>query len=320
VADPQPTQRISVVIRNVAWVGIVAHAGFIPMFWLLGQPRLALFNILSVVTWVAAAVANRRGMSTLAMWMLTLEVAAHAVLAVMTLGWASGFQYYLVPLIPFVMFNDRLSMPRAVVISAGVFMTFLGLRVLAPEGSLPTLFAQAQSYANIAIPFLALALVSVYFRMASITAERHMEKMAETDALTGLLNRRRMSERLNEEQARFAAGGKPFCVILADVDHFKLIAEGLRGRDSASRWGGEEFLMLLPETTIEGARDVAGRLRSAAETRLFELAGLKQRVTLTFGVAPYGTGRSLEDCIKAADEAMYEGKKSGRNTVVGAGA
>ncbi len=274
------------------------------------------------------------------MWLLTVEVAAHAVLAVMTLGWASGFQYYLIPLIPFVMFNDRLSMPRAVATSIGVFVTFLALRIFAAEGSLGSWFAQAQSYANIAIPFLALALVSIYFRLASITAERHMEKMAETDSLTGLLNRRRMGERLAEEQARFAAGGKPFCVILADVDHFKLIndthghasgdrvlravaqlfSEGLRGRDSASRWGGEEFLMLLPETTLEGARDVAGRLRMAAETRLFELAGLKQRVTLTFGVAIYGTGRSLEDCLKAADEAMYAGKSAGRNTVVGAGA
>src|SRR5262249_38170608 len=160
-------------------------------------------------------------------------------------------------------------MPWVVATSVGVFAMFIGLRAFAPEGALSTPFAHVQSYANIAIPFLALALVSIYFRLASVTAERHLEKMAETDPLTVLLNRRRMSERLSQEAAAFGDGGKVFSVILADVDHFKaindsfghitgdrvlravakLLSEGLRGRDDAARWGGEEFLMLLPETT-----------------------------------------------------------------------
>jgi len=95
-----PEARIAVVIRNVVWVGIVAHLGFIPMFWLLGQRPLALFNIASVAIWVAALFANRRGRSTAAMWLLTFEVTAHAALAVMALGWASGFQYYLIRSFP----------------------------------------------------------------------------------------------------------------------------------------------------------------------------------------------------------------------------
>jgi diguanylate cyclase (GGDEF)-like protein len=336
VAASQPSARIAVVIRNVVWVGIIAHAGFIPVFWLLGQPWLAAFNVLSVATWVVATVLNRRGSSTSAMWLITLEVATHAALAVSALGWASGFQYYLIPLIPFVMFNDRLPTAVVAATSAAVFLAFLSLRIFAPDGTLDSPFARAQSYANIAIPFLALALVSVYFRLASTTAERHLEKIAETDPLTGLLNRRRMSERLSEEHARASGGGKPFSVVIADVDHFKkindthghaagdrvlravaqLLTEGLRGRDAAARWGGEEFLMLLPETTLEGARDVADRLRASAEQRLRELSELERHVTLTFGVAVFAPGVSVEACLKSADEALYAGKRGGRNRVV----
>src|SRR6185312_3286744 len=85
-----PPPRIAAVIRYVVWIGIAAHAAFIPMFGLMGQPRLAAFNVASVSIWLAAALANRRGRSTLAMWLVTVEVVVHAVLAVTALGWASG--------------------------------------------------------------------------------------------------------------------------------------------------------------------------------------------------------------------------------------
>jgi diguanylate cyclase (GGDEF)-like protein len=328
--------RIAVVIRNVVWVGIVAHAGFVPAFWLLGQPVLSAFNLLSVAVWAAARTANQRGQSNVAMWLLTLEVSAHAALAVGSLGWASGFQYYLIPLIPFVMFNDRLSTRTAVMVSIAVFCLFVGLKALAPEGRLDGPMALAQSYANILIPFLALGLVSVFFRVASTQAEAQHARMAVTDPLTGLYNRRRMDERLREEQARHQQTGSVFGLILADVDHFKsindtlghdtgdkvlcaiarLLESGLRGQDSAARWGGEEFLLLLPDTQLDGARDVANRLRAAAETRLTEELALGRPVTLTFGVSAYSGTSSLEDCLKAADTALYAGKNAGRNRVV----
>ncbi|MBK7863564.1 MAG: GGDEF domain-containing protein [Archangiaceae bacterium] len=331
-----PLARISVVIRNVVWVGIVAHAGFVPMFWLLGHPLLAAFNVLSVASWVAARQFNRRGHSTVAMWLLVGEVSAHALLAVMTLGWASGFQYYLIPLIPFVMFNDRLGMKVVAGVSVTVCFAFLGLHALAPAGDVAGPVAVAQTYANIVIPFLALALVSVYFRVASTTAEQYLARMALTDPLTGLLNRRRMDERLEEERSRFERSGRAFGVILADVDHFKsindsyghevgdrvlravasVLKQGLRGQDEAARWGGEEFLLLLPDTHQQGARDVADRLREAIERQLTELAGLSKPVTMTFGVTAFAGSHTLEACLKSADAAMYAGKRSGRNRVV----
>jgi diguanylate cyclase (GGDEF)-like protein len=335
-----PPPRIAAVVRHVAWVGIVAHAGFVPMFALLGHPRLAAFNVASVAIWIAAALVNRRGLSTLAMALLTVEVVAHAVLAVAALGWTSGFQYYLLPLIPFVMFNDRLSSRTVTVVSTGVFGALLALRAFAPEGAAMGAVAPLLRYGNLTIPVLALALISFYFRRASTQAERRMESIAHTDALTGLLNRRSMEQRLRQAANGFQATGRPFSLVMADVDRFKqinddfghaagdrvlravaaLLGERLRSHDALARWGGEEFLVLLPETDLATACEVADRLRASAETRLATTAGLDRPVTLTFGVAVFDKPMRVDACLKKADEALYAGKAEGRNRVVSAAA
>lgn len=333
-----PAPRIAAVVRHVAWIGVAAHCAFVPMFALYGHPRLAAFNVASVALWLGAAIVNRRGRSTLAMWLLTLEVVAHAVLAVSTLGWASGFQYYLVPLIPFVMFNDRLRSRTVAVISAGIFATLLALRAFAPEGAGGGAVAPLLRYGNLAIPLFALALVSFYFRRASTIAERRMESMAHTDPLTGLLNRRSMEQRLREAAHSFQRTGRSFSLVMADVDRFKrvndlhghaagdrvlraiagLFGERLRGNDAVARWGGEEFLLLLPETDLTAACEVANRLRATAEARLSGTAGLGDSVTLTFGVAVFDRPMRVDACLKQADEALYAGKAEGRNRVVSA--
>ena len=223
MAKPPLEARISVIIGSTAWLGIVAHTGFILLFGFSGQLGLAAFNVASVATWIVAWMANRRGASTVAMWMLTIEVAAHAVLAVMSLGWGSGFQYYLIPLIPFMMFNDRAKTRTVTLASAVVLSAFVVLRWVAPATVELPIALQAFTYANMFIPFLMLGLLSYYFRLASTDVERKMTEIAQTDALTGLFNRRRMEERLHEEVARFRARGTDFSVIIADIDHFKEI-------------------------------------------------------------------------------------------------
>lgn len=327
--------RIAVIIRSTAWVGIVAHAGFIPLFATSGQPGLAAFNVASVATWIAAWLVNRRGASTVAMWMLTVEVAAHAAIAVMILGWGSGFQYYVIPLIPFMMFNDRADTKTITVTSALVLALFVMLRWVSPSDVILPGILQAFTYANLFIPFMMLGLLSYYFRLASTNVERKMTEIALTDPLTGLLNRRRMEEQLNEEVARFRARGATFSVIIADVDHFKAINDryghdagdrvlssvadvlnhGVRAGDAVARWGGEEFLLLLPGADIRAAEEVAHRLRASGEKRLAEAGGVPCAVTLTFGVATFGPDASVSACLKAADEALYRGKAAGRNRV-----
>jgi diguanylate cyclase (GGDEF)-like protein len=160
-----------------------------------------------------------------------------------------------------------------------------------------------------------------------------LERLSITDPLTGLYNRRRMMEALENEVRRARRLKRRFAVLMADVDHFKryndahghpagdmvlkrvgaLLREATRDVDVVSRYGGEEFFVLLPESEGEAAAGVADRLRErlAAE----DLDGGK--VTLSFGVAEFPAhGDAPESLIAIADAAMYQAKREGRDRVV----
>lgn len=169
-------------------------------------------------------------------------------------------------------------------------------------------------------------------------AEEQLALVARADPLTGLMNRRAMLEQLEYQALRFQRHDTPFTLILADLDHFKSIndthghdigdqalvevadqiKECLRSQDLAARWGGEEFLILLPDTDLDGGLRVAEDLRESIAARALTVVQEALRLTLSLGVAAYGTGQGLSACIKAADTALYQAKVQGRNRVVAA--
>jgi diguanylate cyclase len=162
--------------------------------------------------------------------------------------------------------------------------------------------------------------------------------LARKDGLTGLFNRRAAEDRMQEEAARHRRNQQPVSLVMIDIDHFKRINDRFghaagddalkcvaqyldrhcRGTDFIARFGGEEFLLLLPETPLEGAMQVADKLRiGIAQTHV---PGVGQ-VTISMGVAQSTPAQSLTmpDLLKAADEALYNAKAAGRNRVVGHG-
>jgi diguanylate cyclase (GGDEF)-like protein len=162
-----------------------------------------------------------------------------------------------------------------------------------------------------------------------------LRKAARDDMLTGLLNRRGFVERADEEIARARRSRRGFVLVMADIDSFKdfndryghacgdsvleqvgrLLRDQLRDVDVSGRWGGEEFILLLPETTLEGGAVVAEKLRAGVEEYRFEYQDLALHLTVTFGVAEFRTGMSFDDCLASADRALYSGKAAGRNVV-----
>jgi len=163
-----------------------------------------------------------------------------------------------------------------------------------------------------------------------------MEQLAQTDPLTGLSNRRNIMEKIKLETYRSQRSGEPFAFLLIDIDHFKsindtfghdcgdkvlvalagLLTTHMRKIDVVSRWGGEEFLALLPRTGKEGATNLAEKIRSAVEETPVVSCGKKVFLTVTIGVSVFDHSPSVDQSIKAADEALYQGKKYGRNKVV----
>ncbi len=179
--------------------------------------------------------------------------------------------------------------------------------------------------------------VEVARRTADLSeANLQLAEAARADPLTGLLNRRGFIEEAETEVQRFHRNGRPFSIVLGDVDHFKRINdtyghacgdyvlrrvadianERLRDVDRAARWGGEEFIFLLPETETQGAAFLADKLRNIIADSNFQFEGESVNLTMTFGVASFRRTENLDGCIARADTAMYHGKKAGRNKVM----
>ncbi len=160
-----------------------------------------------------------------------------------------------------------------------------------------------------------------------------VERLAITDPLTGLFNRRYLYAIGEQEFERTCRYGAPFCVLMLDLDRFKTIndtyghavgdevlrstarclRQTLRQSDVVGRFGGEEFLAILPSTPLAQAVTVAQRLRKAITRYSFSSC---DRVTASFGVATYRPGdRSFESTVKRADDALYQAKREGRDRV-----
>ena len=165
---------------------------------------------------------------------------------------------------------------------------------------------------------------------------RIVERQALVDGLTGLANRRQCEETLAAELARVERFGGPLAVVVTDLDWFKdvndryghpagdavlrefavLLQDTLRDVDLAGRWGGEEFLLILPGTDLAGGAKVAGRIRVALAGRIvLSVDGTPIPVTASFGVAATPPARTASELFAAADAAMYEAKRAGKNRV-----
>jgi diguanylate cyclase (GGDEF)-like protein len=158
----------------------------------------------------------------------------------------------------------------------------------------------------------------------------------ETDPLTGLFNRRAFLEKVENEAVRFKRNQKAFSMIFGDIDFFKKIndtyghsaGDGVlvnvsrllntekREIDQVARWGGEEFLILLPETDLKGAVLHGNKIRESIAAKPIIHEGQEIHVTMSFGVSEYNGETHIEKTIDLADQRLYLAKNSGRNKVV----
>lgn len=193
-----------------------------------------------------------------------------------------------------------------------------------------TSHALAASYSFTAI----LLTVGLADRMQQIRRERDdMGRRASTDSLTGVLSRQAVEARLADEVAAARQSGRPLSVVFFDIDHFKLINDRhghrigdeclrivamrarnrLRDQDSLGRYGGDEMVVVLPDTQLEEAVTVADGLRATVACRPFSIDGVLLPATLSLGVAQWHPGESAEALLERSDGALYASKAAGRN-------
>lgn len=166
---------------------------------------------------------------------------------------------------------------------------------------------------------------------------KQLELISRTDSLTGLYNRRYMEQRIKEEYELYQRTGSEYALIIVDIDLFKSINDmyghaggdfllqavaadikkSVREYDTVARWGGDEFLIMLPATNEENAVRLAERIRETIEKRSYVYENEALSVTLTQGISVirYG-GYTVDDILKKADLLMYQGKRSGRNRII----
>lgn len=223
----------------------------------------------------------------------------------------------------------------ATVVLASMVIAAIGFATGLADGSVP---GSALSYVVGSLLFLMLFLVLM--SVATIRRDQWHSAMSRaavysrwalTDKLTGLANRRAGTEILTRECAAASRRDRPQSVIMGDLDGFKrvndkaghavgdavlvrvagILQATVRESDTVARWGGEEFLIIVSDSDLEGARILAERCRRAIEAE--PIAGV--RMTMTFGVAQYKHGDSQEALLARADANLYAGKKASRNRV-----
>ncbi|MFN0117228.1 MAG: GGDEF domain-containing protein [Elusimicrobiota bacterium] len=165
-----------------------------------------------------------------------------------------------------------------------------------------------------------------------------MEEHSKTDGLTGLLRRQAFMDRLNEEFKRASAFHTSFSLLMVDIDHFKavndshghgagdavlsrvgqILKESFYETDVVGRYGGEEFIVLLPRAEAEGVYRKAESLRKRIEQEIISSGFTQLKVTVSIGLSHYHSGINHTQLIEAADKALYRAKESGRNRVIAA--
>jgi len=333
------------VIRSLSSIALVGHGIILIAAFSLKILPLFYFNIVSCLIFVLARIMSVRGRFVFAFYIGLIEVSAHAWFATAVLGYSSGFHIYALALVPMAMTFDRYSIRIRTFIAGLCIVNYV---VLAYAGhsvfqKIDGVSIQLFRYGNLLAGAVVLGALSYYFARAVQDAQNDLigqnivlESISRTDELTQLPNRRYVLERLAQEVCRMKRTPAEMCICIADIDHFKNINDSfghdvgdevlqevastvsgiLRKQDVVARWGGEEFLVMLPETSLSGGAVAMEKVRAAVESLRLRKYGDRVFVTITIGVAVTDGKVPIESSIVQADAALYRGKDSGRNQVV----
>ncbi|WP_438347968.1 GGDEF domain-containing protein [Paenibacillus sp. FA6] len=330
---------------SITYTCILFHTIWILMFIILDIPTMAIINIGSVIIYLIAYLLLRRG--AIVAWgiFMVLELVIHAVAASICIGWDSGFHYYLltVPYTIFISSNKNRKASLFIFIVIIIIYILLNVCTEPDQHIISAWMMKVFNIMNSCSIFLILAWLANIYRnkIDDYIKELHVtnEELANRssiDSLTGLYNRGIMIEKVSMAWGEKELSGQPFCIILGDIDNFKSFNDqyghecgdsvliqcaakikhsvGMKG--SIARWGGEEFLILLPNADLQTASAIGESIRQAICEQSFEYKGRPFTTSMTFGVAAIQTDKTIEELINRADQALYRGKRRGKNCVV----
>jgi diguanylate cyclase (GGDEF)-like protein len=321
------------------WAAAFIHAVFIFMFWSLDVFVMAYFNVFSVLLFLYCLYLVRHRQYKLLLTLSHIEVVVHALLATYMVGYESGFYYYLFILVIIAFISIHISVFSKVIKLMILLGLFFGVEFFftmhAPMYQVDEMLLLYLRSFNL-FGFLLIAFPVIYFHVRfAFDTEKMLYEYATVDPLTGLNNRRFFVSIAEHEFTKRKRSN--IAMILTDIDHFKkindtyghdagdhvlkniaaLLMDEKRDDDLLARWGGEEFLFLLPDTTLEEAYLAAERIRAHIESGSISYSDtVRLTITSTFGVVERRDNETFDETLARADIALYEGKHTGRNMVL----
>ena len=344
---PSKNGRLFRTLNGFVLINLFVRICFTVFFLWLQNRFLLLYTGFSVLIWVYLFFVNQQGRQRIVFSLCIVEIIVFSTLTTLVLGWECGFFFLLAGLIPLTFFDAGIK--RNYRFIQGGLISILIVALYEFSQLVPSIFMVLHSMQNLLFGFnllmgcITLGLLGYFFEVTAtnveneiLQANQKLLNMANTDPVTNLINRRIMMAKIEQEKDRVDRGGKPFSLIMIDVDNFKQINDeyghdggdyvlvslaekinfSLRKADVISRWGGDEFLLLLPETILEEGGLVAEKIRQCVLFSPFVYREMDIPVTVTFGVGQCDRNVGIGVCIRKADQALYRGKQNGKNRVV----
>ena len=329
---------------------LVAHVTYCALFAAYGIWEMAIFNVGSIVFYAMTIVLVRRVKEKINLVYGALaEIILHAAFATVFVGWQPNFAMFLLMIIPiaFLMPNKKKYVPFVIMGISIVLYVFLHFFDQSLEGLRRELDGEVWAVVffviNATIGFFVLIYVTFIYTLTNLYQEsklrvqnEQLRVMASTDPLTKLNNRRAMGEELKRVASESERSGKSYVVGLGDVDNFKkvndtyghdcgdavleeiakVIRENVPEKGAVARWGGEEFLFILPESSKREAVERAEKTLREVRQLEFKKDDGQFFVTMTFGVSEGKGQNEMEAAISLADQLLYYGKNHGKDQVV----
>lgn len=328
-------------------MSLILRVLFLGLFWWLRTDLLVVYSALSLVVLLVSFFINRGNDQQLVFFIALIEAILFSTLATLCYGWMSGFFLLGFELMLLIFINSGFGQHTKLIfgglLSLFLVSLFLFSMYYQPLQAIPLNILEGIFAINLVQGLFSFSMLGFYYEQATLNAEneiiqanQRLLSMANTDPVTNLINRRMMMNHIEDEKLKVDRGGKPFTIVMVDIDNFKSINDvyghdggdfvlvqlaerirlTLRKTDLVSRWGGDEFLFLLPETRLNEGATVAEKVRDRNIKSPFVYRERDIQVTLTFGVSQCTSEVGVGSVIRKADQALYLGKELGKNRVI----
>ncbi|MBO7395282.1 MAG: GGDEF domain-containing protein [Ruminococcus sp.] len=328
---------------------LAAHTLYLVLFAMAGVKSMMIFNIFSVLFYILEIISVKWIKEKLILVYATLlEIIIHAAFATVCVGCESDFVMFLLMIIPiaFLIPQKNKTIPFAIMLSSVILYGALRYQFMQPGAALydieGTYFVNVFYIINIAAgAFVLIYVTTIYSYMQYYTEcklrvqNEKLRMLASTDPLTKLYNRREMGKKLTAVCDESIKSGKKYVVGIGDVDDFKkvndtyghdfgdtvlsavaeVIAENIPSTGYVARWGGEEFLFIIPESGIEVGRQTAETIIALVDGKTFTSGDRSFSVTVTIGICEGFPKDNIDKVISHADSRLYKGKHNGKNRV-----